>query len=272
MKTICVARPNADPYHKKSSAAVHRGRDGGFSLSSIPTQEALVQTSTGSVDHIPFHDPKTSALADILCECQGAAPARLLVVGCGTGIEAVVLAQRLGAVVTGIDIAPNFDDHAASLVDLRRGDATQMEFDDESFDFVYSFHVLEHIPDYRKALREIHRVLKPGSGYMIGTPNRDRVIAYLGSRNIRLADKFRWNMADWKAMLRGRFRNECGAHAGYSSGELHEELNRIFTFVENITTRYYLQIYSRKRLLVSALSCTGISRWLFPAVYFYGSR
>lgn len=217
-------------------------------------------------------DRKTVSLADIVREYRGETPLRLLVVGCGSGVEAAALAQHFGIKVTGIDIVPDFDPDAAVVADLRQGDATRMEFPDASFDFVYSFHVLEHIPDYRAALREIRRVLKPGGGYMIGTPNRTRLIGYLGSVGTPLSDKIRWNLADWSAKARGRFRNEYGAHAGYSAEELGDELVRTFTTAIDITAKYYYRVYSDKKPLVSALLRTGTWRWFFPAVYFYGIR
>ena len=40
--------------------------------------------------------------------------------------------------------------------------ATAMTFPDQSFDFVYSFNVFEHLPAPAAVLREIRRVLKPG--------------------------------------------------------------------------------------------------------------
>lgn len=39
-------------------------------------------------------------------------------------------------------------------------DITYIEYPDESFDFMYCSHVLEHIEDDRKAMKELHRVLK----------------------------------------------------------------------------------------------------------------
>jgi SAM-dependent methyltransferase len=219
-----------------------------------------------------FRDPKTIALADILHERRGAPPARLLVVGCGKGTEAAVLRQRLGAETTGVDIVPEFDTDAASMVTLQQGDATRLEFGDESFDFVFSFHALEHIPDYRTALREMRRVLNPRGGYLIGTPNRSRLIGYLGSRQATLPEKIRWNVNDWKGKLRGEFRNELGAHAGYTTKELRFELSRVFSRVEDITPDYYLRVYARKRMMVSALYNIGMWRFLFPAIYFYGTR
>lgn len=51
-------------------------------------------------------------------------------------------------------------------------DMRQIEFDDNSFDFVYSMGTIEHIQDYDRALKEIYRVLKPGGTAIIGTPNK----------------------------------------------------------------------------------------------------
>jgi SAM-dependent methyltransferase len=39
-------------------------------------------------------------------------------------------------------------------------DITDIHFPDQSFDVIYCSHVLEHVPDDRKAMREFHRVLK----------------------------------------------------------------------------------------------------------------
>ena len=217
-------------------------------------------------------DPKTTLLADIVRARHGAAPRRLLVVGCGTGVEAAALAQRLDARVTGIDIAAAFDQDAGKVVELIYGDATRMVFDDASFDCVYCYHVLEHIPDFRAALVEMRRVLKPGGSYMIGTPNRSRVVGYIGSSDTPLRLKIQWNLDDWWARLCGRFRNELGAHAGYTFEELRDELGGTFTSVTNITPDYYYRLYERQAKLVSMLINTGTWRYLFPAIYFYGMR
>jgi len=49
-------------------------------------------------------------------------------------------------------------------------DITQIQFDDNSFDVIYCSHVLEHVPDDIKALREFYRVLKPGGWAMLQVP------------------------------------------------------------------------------------------------------
>ncbi|MBE8953848.1 MAG: methyltransferase domain-containing protein [Quinella sp. 1Q7] len=46
----------------------------------------------------------------------------------------------------------------------KKVDITDITFDDDSFDLIMCTHVLEHIPDDRKAMRELYRVLKPKTG------------------------------------------------------------------------------------------------------------
>lgn len=53
---------------------------------------------------------------------------------------------------------------------IRTEDATRISFPDETFDLVLANHILEHIPDYKKALREVWRVLKPGGTAVLQTP------------------------------------------------------------------------------------------------------
>ena len=54
--------------------------------------------------------------------------------------------------------------------DIRKVDATHIPLDDDTFDFLIANHLLEHIPDYRMALSEFFRVLKPGGMAVLQTP------------------------------------------------------------------------------------------------------
>ena len=198
--------------------------------------------------------------------------ARTLVVGCGSGREATILARNLKTHVVGIDIDAQFDPIAQQEVDLRWGDACKLEFPAGSFDFVYSYHALEHIREYQIALSEMRRVLQPGGYYCIGTPNRERLIGYIGSENADLRTKLRWNCQDWRARLSGRFRNEFGAHAGFSSAELAGELANVFGEAHELAANYYENLYPNHRGAIQALKTTGLCRYVFPSIYFFGKR
>ncbi|MGY1650727.1 class I SAM-dependent methyltransferase [Geodermatophilus sp. SYSU D01119] len=101
----------------------------------------------------------------------GARGSRAVEIGTGRrGLGARVAVERLGATeVTAFDV------HAASVgrarmrcadladrVTFRVGDATALPVEDASVDLVVDFHALHHIPDWRAAVAEAARVLRPG--------------------------------------------------------------------------------------------------------------
>jgi methyltransferase family protein len=53
---------------------------------------------------------------------------------------------------------------------IRNEDLTSLSFQDESFDAILSFEVLEHIPDYRRAFAECARTLKPAGKMLFSVP------------------------------------------------------------------------------------------------------
>jgi SAM-dependent methyltransferase len=69
---------------------------------------------------------------------------------------------------------PQFERVTADLyapADLRL-DITRMELPHDSFDLILCSHVLEHVPDDRLAMSELHRVLRPGGTALVLTPYR----------------------------------------------------------------------------------------------------
>jgi len=96
---------------------------------------------------------------------------RVLDVGCGTGAVARAAAPHVGPTgqVVGIDSGAARIATARSLprpegapIQWDEGDATHMPYPDASFDVVLCQQVLHLIPDRPHALREMHRVLRPG--------------------------------------------------------------------------------------------------------------
>ncbi|MFC4949914.1 glycosyltransferase [Pseudonocardia sp. GCM10023141] len=206
-----------------------------------------------------------------------AAP-RILVAGCGLGHEAKHIYDTLGGRLVGVDIGGAWDPAIAELDSgaFRLLDASVQElpFPDDSFDLVFYHHVIEHVPDPAGSLVELARVLRPGGLIYVGTPNRHRAVGYLGSYDSSLRDKLRWNAADWRARIQGRFRNELGAHAGFAENELRGLLERNFTGVEFLTAGY-LDFKYGSRLPASVLSVIGrrpVRDVIAPSVYAVARR
>ena len=53
-------------------------------------------------------------------------------------------------------------------------DLTKLALPDNSWDVLIAYHVLEHIPDDRSAMREMYRVLKPGGWAVVQSPTREQ--------------------------------------------------------------------------------------------------
>jgi ubiquinone/menaquinone biosynthesis C-methylase UbiE len=115
-----------------------------------------------------YDDPRSSGyhafVDDLETECvrRWLRGGRVLEVGCGTGqILARVRGFAPGAV--GVDLSGGMLARArARGLAVGQASATRLPFRDRSFDLVYSFKVLPHIPDLPGALAEILRVLDDG--------------------------------------------------------------------------------------------------------------
>ncbi len=93
---------------------------------------------------------------------------KILDVGCGPGWIAVQYAKG-GADVCAIDLTLRAVELTKAFLRLRglnatvsEGNAERLQFADNSFDLVVSSGALHHTPDTPRAIRECHRVLKPG--------------------------------------------------------------------------------------------------------------
>lgn len=213
---------------------------------------------------------KTRAFASIVRERFPECPINsILVVGCGDGSEAQVLSEFFRCPVTAIDLGERFK--AREGVSFQRMDARAMTFGAGSFDLVYSFHVLEHIQPPQQVITEIRRVLKPGMPFCLGTPNRQRVIGYVGSPGTPLSRKLRWNMADWRARLAGKFRNEFGAHAGFTDRELSALASRIGP-TTIVSDEFYRRTYGHHELVIKSIVTLSLQNIVWPAVYVVGRK
>ena len=128
--------------------------------------------------------------------------ARALEIGAGTGYFSLNLVQDgvIGA-ATCTDISPGMletlERNAAKLgldVETAACDASELPFDDESFDLVLGHAVLHHLPDLNRAFAELARVLAPvGTLFFAGEPSRhgDRLAAFPKRAALRLGPAWR---------------------------------------------------------------------------------
>lgn len=113
--------------------------------------------------------PATEAMLDLAGVVAGS---RVLDVAAGTGDQTLLAARRVGPTgfVLATDVAPDMLDIAADAlrevglanVEARVMDAQRLDLESDSFDAAICRCGLMHIPDVRRALSEIRRVLKPG--------------------------------------------------------------------------------------------------------------
>src|SRR6266567_861305 len=115
---------------------------------------------------------------------------QVLDVGTGTGLvalRAAALAQN--GRVFGIDHSAGMLEQASAkarrsglsdAVAFRQMDAEQLEFPDRSFNAALSLYALFHFPDPLAAVREMHRVLRPGGRVVIGVGSRPSLFSWNG--------------------------------------------------------------------------------------------
>lgn len=96
----------------------------------------------------------------------------ILEIGTGTGYGIDIIAPRCRRFVT---MDKTRSEELAAMpenVEFVQATVPPLPFADESFDYVVSFQVIEHIKRDREFVREVHRVLKKGGKFIVSTPNR----------------------------------------------------------------------------------------------------
>jgi ubiquinone/menaquinone biosynthesis C-methylase UbiE len=155
--------------------------------------------------------------------------ARLLEIGCGMGTDLLQFA-RGGASCTGVDLTPRSIEitrHRFRLYGANGSfmisDGEHLPFHDESFDVVYSNGVLHHTPDTAGAIREVHRVLRPG-----------------GTAKVMVYHRNSWNYWVDIVLRRGVL------HADFLRGRsVAEIMSRVVEFSSH-DARPLVKVYSRK--------------------------
>ena len=143
------------------------------------------------------HQEPPFDLFEWVLELTDAGPGcRVLDVGCGNGAYRERLRAR-GAAVTGCDLSIGMLEAARGSV-LVNADAQSLPFRRSSFDVVLAAHMLYHVPDQRRAVAEMRRVLEPGGTCVVVTNGAAHIqsLRQLVESVVRpiTAD---WEMFDW---------------------------------------------------------------------------
>jgi ubiquinone/menaquinone biosynthesis C-methylase UbiE len=118
---------------------------------------------------------------------------KILELGCGIGYYSAFLSKIADTVIAtdletidptthspGLQVTRDFlSSLGIKNVTVMDASAEKLPFEDNTFDMVFSSHVLEHVPDINKAIIEIDRVLKPGCvNFCIVPTSTDRLYAF----------------------------------------------------------------------------------------------
>ena len=149
--------------------------------------------------------------------------ARALEIGAGTGYFTLNL-LRAGIIGEAVatDISPGMlraleasADELGEHVETAAGEASELPFDDGSFDLVFGHAVLHHLPDLDAAFREFRRVLRPGGVVAFcGEPSLygDRIAA-VPKRGARAISPL------WRALLGASARHNGNGASGWTEEE-----------------------------------------------------
>lgn len=145
---------------------------------------------------------------------------RVLEIGTGTGYGIDIIAPCCDSFVTLDKFASEATTKLPSNVEFKEATVPPLPFADESFDYVVSFQVIEHIDDDKEFVREIHRVLRKGGKFIVTTPNRPMSL----TRNP-------WHVREYTSeelfmLLRGFESVECKGVVGNDRVMAYYEKNR----------------------------------------------
>jgi SAM-dependent methyltransferase len=166
--------------------------------------------------------------------------------------------------ITNLDMDPSFANAPCNKQEGVRfvcGDATRLEFASASFDAVTMFDVIEHVPDDKKAMSEVLRVLKPGGYVLVSVPNENWRFPYYGfMKNMCPTEEEKF--AEWGHVRRG-----------YSLEQLSSLIaiprESSATFINPITVLCHDVAFSKAPARVRKAACIALSplTWLAYAAH-----
>jgi ubiquinone/menaquinone biosynthesis C-methylase UbiE len=159
------------------------------------------------------------AIAQMMRQLRPSLHRTVLDAGCGTGVHSIRVA-KMGYRLRSVDISTVALDQArrrvvhagvGHKVDFERADLTQLRFADESFETLFAWGVVVHIPDLEGALRELVRVAEPGGRIALEITNQaaldhkvEGLARFLFRRPEIGQQKLKFGVGGWCEMHGGR--------------------------------------------------------------------
>ena len=149
---------------------------------------------------------------------------RLLDIGCGYGFFLSEMKAR-GWETYGMDVSSTAVSYASGRgLNVALGTLKDIKYQDDFFDAVTMFYVLEHLPDPIDALKDIRNILKPGGLLILRLPHTTpivRLLSFFGINNNLYDPPFHLNdfsPAATKVILeKAGFKNICTIIGGFTS-------------------------------------------------------
>ncbi len=133
---------------------------------------------------------------------------KVLEIGCGTGLFTRKVFEATQAQIVATDLSDALLEQARELLAeaiFQSEDAMNLSFADQTFDVVFGNSVLHHL-DFRQALTEMNRVLKPGGRIAFAEPNMLNPQIFI-QKNIPFIKKWLGDSPDETAIIRWQFDN-----------------------------------------------------------------
>jgi ubiquinone/menaquinone biosynthesis C-methylase UbiE len=146
----------------------------------LPRVRAFYDTSAHSYDRWLEAYGRVTKIDGRRDRLLSRARGRVLEIGVGTGRN--LAAYPIDTQITGVDISPAMlqvaKTRASELgraIELRSGDAQDLDFPDDEFDTVVAVLVLSAVPSQNRVIAEIKRVLKPGGQLLVLDHSRSAI-------------------------------------------------------------------------------------------------
>ncbi len=156
------------------------------------------QHKTGEiVNHVYLEKP---AMYSLLNNLEGK---KILCIGCGSGEECDFLASQ-GAEVIGTDISSGLIEEARKsypTIQFEVMDMENLDFEENSFDLVYSSLAVHYIEDWTKLMNETFRVLKAGGEFVFSTMHP----VFTGGEDFSYDEGSMTGIARYKNTAKGEF-------------------------------------------------------------------